>query len=49
MRTLPKNVLVEIDGGEPVRHQVLQEVWTLVRDKPGFIEYVQKSVQGYLE
>ena len=42
-------VLVEIDGGEVVRHQVLQEVWTLVRDKPGFIEYVQKSVGEYLE
>jgi hypothetical protein len=42
-------VLVEVDGGEVVRHQVLQEAWTLVRDKPGFIEYVQKSVGEYLE
>ena len=42
-------VLVEVDGGDVVRHQVLQEVWTLVRDKPGFIEYVQTSVGEYLE
>ena len=42
-------VVVEVDGGEVVRHQVLQEVWTLVRDKPGFIDYVQKSVGEYLE
>ena len=42
-------VLAEVDDGDVVRHQVLQEVWTLVRDKPGFIEYVQKSVGEYLE
>ena len=42
-------VVVEIDGGEVVRHQVLQEAWTLVRDKPGFIEYVQGSVGEFLE
>jgi len=42
-------VVVEIDGGEAVRHQVLQEAWTLVRDKPGFIEYVQGSVGEFLK
>ena len=42
-------VLVEVDGGEVVRHQVLQDAWTLVRDKPRFIEYVQGSVGEYLE
>ena len=42
-------VLVELDGGEVVRHEILQDVWTLVRDKPRFIEYVQKSVGEYLE
>jgi hypothetical protein len=42
-------VLVELDGGEVVRHQVLQEMWTLIRDKPRFIEYVQESVGEYLE
>ncbi len=42
-------VLVALDGGEVVRHEVLQEAWTLVRDKPRFIEYVQVSVGKFLE
>jgi hypothetical protein len=42
-------VLVEVDGGEVVRHEVLQDAWTLVRDKPRFIEYIQGSVGEYLE
>jgi hypothetical protein len=41
-------VLVEMDGGEVARHEVLQEVWTLVRDEPRFVEYVQSSVGEYL-
>jgi hypothetical protein len=42
-------VLVELDDGEVVRHEILQDAWTLVRDKPRFIAYVQKSVREYLE
>jgi len=42
-------VLVERKGEDVLRHEILQEAWTLVRDEPRFIEYVQKSVQGYLE
>ena len=42
-------VLVEVAGGEVVRHQVLQDAWTLVRDKPRFIEYVQGAVGEFLE
>jgi len=42
-------VLVEIDGGQVVRHRILQDVWTLTRDKPRFIEYVQGSVGEFLE
>jgi hypothetical protein len=42
-------VVVELDGGEVVRHEILQDAWTLVRDKPRFIAYVQKSVGEYLE
>ena len=42
-------VVVEVDGGEVLRHEVLQEAWTLVRDKPRFIEYVQGSVGEFLE
>jgi hypothetical protein len=42
-------VVVEVDGDQVTRHQVLQEAWTLVRDKPRFIEYVQRSVGEYLK
>jgi hypothetical protein len=42
-------VLVEVDGGKVVRHKILQDAWTLVRDKPRFIEYVQGSVGEFLE
>jgi len=42
-------VVVKVDGEEVVRHQILQDVWTLVRDKPRFIEYVQGSVAEFLE
>lgn len=42
-------VLVEVDRGKVVRHKVLQDAWTLVRDKPRFVEYVQGSVAEFLE
>ena len=42
-------VVVELKGDQVARHQVLQEVWTLVRDKPRFIEYVQRSIGDYLK
>jgi len=42
-------VLVELDAGRVVRHEILQDAWTLVRDKPRFVAYVQKSVGEYLE
>jgi hypothetical protein len=42
-------VLVEIDAGKVLRHEILQDAWTLVRDKPRFIEYVQGSIGEYLE
>jgi hypothetical protein len=42
-------VVVEMDGGNAVRHDVLQDAWTLVRDEPRFTEYIQKSVDEYLE
>lgn len=42
-------VLVELDGGEPVRFEVLQKVWTLVGDKAGFDQYVRASVADFLE
>lgn len=42
-------VLVAVDGGEVLRYEILQDAWTLVRDKPRFIEYVQGSVGELLE
>jgi len=42
-------VVVKLDGGEVVRHATLQDAWTLVRDKPRFLAYVQKSVGEYLK
>ena len=42
-------VLVETDGSTVVRHEVLQEAWTLVRDESRFMQYVQRSVHGYLK
>ncbi len=42
-------VLVKVDGGEVVRHRILQDAWTLVRDKPRFVQYVQRSVAEFLE
>jgi hypothetical protein len=41
-------VLVEMKGDSVVRHEILQDVWTLVRDEPRFRQYVQRSVDGYL-
>jgi hypothetical protein len=42
-------VLAETDGSTVIRHEVLQEAWTLVRDESRFIQYVQRSVHGYLK
>ena len=42
-------VVVEMKGGDVVRHDVLQEAWTLVRNESRFIEYVQQSVKKYFE
>jgi hypothetical protein len=41
-------VVVETDKGEPVRFEVLQKAWLLVRDKWRFDNYVQQSVLDYL-
>jgi hypothetical protein len=42
-------VLVQLDRGKIARHEILQDVWTLVRDKPRFITYVQNAVAESLE
>lgn len=42
-------VVVEMNGDDVVRHVVLQDAWTLVRDEIKFMQYVQRSVREYLE
>jgi hypothetical protein len=41
-------VLVETSGGDRVRFDVLQDAWSLVRDKSKFDDYVRESILGYL-
>jgi len=42
-------VVAEMNGNDVRRHEVLQDAWTLVRDEPKFIQYVQRSVHEYLK
>lgn len=42
-------VIVQVAGDKVARHQILQDAWTLVRNKVHFIEYVQRSVAEYLK
>lgn len=42
-------VVVTRNGGKETGHEILQDVWTLVRDKPRFTEYVQRAVGGHLK
>lgn len=41
-------VLVEMQGGEQVRFDVLHDAWSLARDEWRFKKYVQKSVLDFL-
>lgn len=41
-------VLVEMQGGEQVRFEVLHDAWSLARDDWRFKKYVQKSVLDFL-
>jgi len=41
-------VLVAKEGSKQTRWKNLQEVWTLVGDKEGFITYVQAEIRAYL-
>jgi hypothetical protein len=42
-------VVVEMSAGKVIRYDVLQDAWRLVRDESRFIQYVQRSVDGYLQ
>jgi hypothetical protein len=45
----PTVVLVDIRGGVQRNWKNLPEVWEFVGDKPAFIKFVQKEVQGFLD
>jgi hypothetical protein len=45
---MPVVVLVEMKDGNPGKWKRLDEVWGLVGDKDGFIEYVQKEIRAML-
>ena len=42
-------VIVESDGEKIVRHEILPEVWSLVREKQSFFAYLNTAVRKYLE
>lgn len=42
-------VVIKTQGGRDVTFETLEEVWTLVDNKPAFVDYVQKAVKSYLE
>ncbi len=41
-------VLVEYRGGRVVRWENLDKIWTLVRNKENFVDYVQTSTREFL-
>jgi hypothetical protein len=41
-------VLADYRDGKVIRHENLQEVWKLVRDKEAFIDYVRASTREFL-
>lgn len=41
-------VIVETRAGETVRFEILQKVWSLVRDRPRFDDYVRQAIVEYL-
>lgn len=42
-------VLVEYRDGNVARWENLDKIWTLVRNKENFVEYVQTETRGFLE
>jgi hypothetical protein len=42
-------VIVEQEGNQVLRHEILPEVWSLVREKQSFLAYVNTAVKKHLE
>jgi thiol-disulfide isomerase/thioredoxin len=45
----PTLIVAQVVGNKVQNQQNLKEMWTLVRDKDEFVDYVQKNVKGYLK
>jgi len=45
----PSVVVVRLENGKSVKWQTLDKTWTLVRNKAQFIQYVQSSIDKFLE
>jgi hypothetical protein len=43
----PTLIVAKISGSKVVEYKNLTEIWTKVRDKPAFVEYVQSNVKDY--
>ena len=41
-------VLAKLKDGQDLRFQVLEDVWTLVDERPQFDKYVGDAIRGYL-
>ncbi len=41
-------VLVELQNGKTVRHEILQKVWELIHSPEKFDKYIQKSVEDFI-
>ena len=45
----PTLIVARVAGGKVAEYKNLTEIWTKVRDKGAFIEYVQSNVKNYLK
>ena len=45
----PTLIVAKVSGNKVAEFKNLTEIWTKVRDKAAFVEYVQANVKGYLK
>ena len=45
----PTLIVARVAGGKVAEYKNLTEIWTKVRDKEAFIEYVRNNVKSYLK
>lgn len=42
-------VLVELDDGEEVRWENLDDIWDLVHDQPAYMDYIRSSLKTFMD